>query len=128
GVDGSGDLTLLDTQTNQSFPNRYQTLTFPINNTNAYQGYRLQITRVQNASIAVAVQLAELQFFGPSSNAVITARGDNPPTETKYNAFDNNTATKWLDFIVPDGTSNFSWIQYVYPGIESFVVNQYSIS
>jgi hypothetical protein len=127
GVDGSNNLTLLDTRTNQTFPNRFQTLAFPMDNTNAYRGYRLEIARIPDPT-AGCVQLAELQFFEPNPNPVITARGDNPPNETKDKAFDNNTATKWLDPIDPNGTSNFSWIQYVYPGIQSFVVNHYSIS
>ena len=128
GVDGLGNLTLLDTRTTQTFPNRFQTLSFGVNNTNAYRGYRLEITGVLDPTTAGAVQLAELQFFEPNPNPVITARGDNPPNETKDKAFDNNTATKWLDFSVPNGTANFSWIQYVYAGIEAHVVNQYSIS
>jgi hypothetical protein len=127
GVDGSNNLTLLDTRTNQSFPSRFQTLTFPIDNTNAYRGYRLEITRIPDPT-AGCVQLSELQFFEPNPNPVITARDDNPPNETKDKAFDNNTATKWLDPIDPNGTSNFSWIQYVYPGIQAYVVNRYSIS
>jgi hypothetical protein len=58
----------------------------------------------------------------------ITARGDNPPNETRLQAFDDSLATKWLDFSVPDGTSNFSWIQYLYPGSASNVVNRYTIA
>ena len=128
GVSSSNTLVLLDNQANQTFPNRFQTRTFPIDNTNAYRGYRLEITRVYNPATAVAVQLAELQFIGPNPNPVITARGDNPPNETKDKAFDNNTTTKWLDFTAPNGTSNFSWIQYSYAGIETHLVNQYSLS
>jgi len=128
GVTSSNTLVLLDTRANQVFPNRFQTQTFAIDNTNAWYGYRLEITRVYNPATAVAVQLAELQFIGPNPNPLITARGDNPPNETKDKAFDNNTATKWLDFTDPDGTNNFSWIQYFYAGIETHVVNQYAIS
>jgi hypothetical protein len=50
---------------------------------------------------------------GLPTNGVITARGDNPPNETKEKAFDGIVGTKWLDFAVPNGTGNFSWIQYV---------------
>src|ERR1039458_8177289 len=59
---------------------------------------------------------------------IITARGENPPNETKDKAFDNINATKWLDLVVPNGSANFSWIQYVYPGEETHVVNQYAIT
>ncbi len=58
----------------------------------------------------------------------ITARGENPPNETRLQAFDNSLGTKWLDFMVPNGTSNFSWIQYHYPGTESNVVNRYTVA
>ena len=128
GVTGSNTLELLDTRINQSFPNRFQTEIFALDNTNAYCGYRLEITRVSDPGSATAVQLAEIQFIGPSSSPLISARGDNPPNETKDKAFDNNTATKWLDFSVPNGTGNFSWLQYGYAGIESHAVNQYAIT
>ena len=128
GVDALGALTLLDIRTNQTFPNRFQTKTYGLDNTNAWRGYRLEIRRVNNPATAVAVQLAELQFIGPGSTPIITARGDNPPNETKDKAFDGTTSTKWLDAIDPNGTTNFSWLQYIYAGIESHAVNQYSIS
>ena len=58
----------------------------------------------------------------------ISARGDNPPNATMTMAFDNNLNTEWQDLIVPNGTANFSWIQYVYPGTAMHVVNNYSIT
>src|SRR5262249_39812207 len=61
-------------------------------------------------------------------NGTITARGDNPPNETRFQAFDDSLGTKWLDFSVPNGTSGFSWIQYVYPGAESNAVNAYTVA
>ena len=57
----------------------------------------------------------------------ITARGDNPPNESKTNAFDNLVGTKWVDSVVPNGSANYSWIQYLYPATETHVVNQYAI-
>ena len=60
--------------------------------------------------------------------APITARGDNPPNGSKTNAFDNLVGTKWVDLVVPNGTANYSWIQYLYPGSETHVVNQYAIT
>ncbi len=62
------------------------------------------------------------------SPGTITARGDNPPNATKAMAFDNNPNTEWQDLIVPNGSANFSWIQYVYPGTAMHVVNSYSIT
>src|ERR1017187_5261835 len=58
----------------------------------------------------------------------ITARGDNSPNATMAMAFDNNPNTEWQDLIVPNGSSNFSWLQYVYPGSTMHVVNSYSIT
>ena len=58
----------------------------------------------------------------------ITARGDNPPNQSRTNAFDNLASTKWVDLIVPNGSSNSSWIQYLYPGSETHVVNQYALT
>jgi len=78
-----------------------------------------------------AVQPFQYQFMVSGhmpDPGVVTARGENPPNETKANAFDNIPATKWLDLIVPNGSANFSWIQSVYPGEETHVVNQYVIT
>lgn len=127
GVDGASNQTLLDTRSNQVFASRFQPQSYAISNTNSYRGYRLVITRIINPA-AGCVQLAEISWLEPGINATITARGDNPPNETSYQAFDGTTATKWLDPIDPNGSSNFSWIQYSYPGIQTRMVNQYSIS
>jgi len=59
---------------------------------------------------------------------VVTARGDYPPYLTKEMAFDGIASTQWLDVVVPDGSTNFSWIQYVYPGSATHMVNQYAIT
>jgi hypothetical protein len=53
----------------------------------------------------------------------ITANGDNPPNETVAEAFDNTSATKWLDFS-PSG----SWIQYQYASSKVSVVTQYTLT
>jgi hypothetical protein len=58
----------------------------------------------------------------------ITARGGNLPYQAKENAFDSDPATKWLDYIVPDGTTNFSWIQYLYPDNATLVAGQYALT
>lgn len=58
----------------------------------------------------------------------ITARGDNPPTGSKGNAFDGIGGTKWVDLVVPNGSGSYSWIQYLYPGSETRVVNQYALT
>lgn len=66
--------TTLDTQINQSFPYRYQTLTYPINNTNLYRFYRLNITA--NNGDAGSLQLSELALLaiaGTGTNIATSA-------------------------------------------------------
>jgi PKD repeat protein len=59
---------------------------------------------------------------------IITAQGNNPPNETCFSAFDNATATKWLDFANAYPSTRSSWIQYQYAGGLQCVVSQYTIS
>jgi len=68
GVDATGTLTLLDTRINQTFASRLQKSTFSFTNVTAYRGYRLEITRVANASTASGMQLAELAFIEPTGS------------------------------------------------------------
>jgi regulation of enolase protein 1 (concanavalin A-like superfamily) len=64
-----------------------------------------------------------------AQTGTITARGENSGGgEGKAQAFDNNANSKWLDNVAPNGTGNFSWIQYVYPGSETQVVTRFSIT
>jgi hypothetical protein len=71
----------------------------------------------------------QFMISGPMpSPGIVTARGDNPPNETDDKAFDGDTQTKWVDLVVPNGTANFSWIQYTYPGTETHVVTQYALT
>jgi hypothetical protein len=58
---------------------------------------------------------------------IITARGENPPYQSKEKAFDGDPTTKWLDYIVPNGTTNYSWIQYLYPDGGTLVAGQYAL-
>lgn len=60
---GGATWTSLDIQSNQVFTANFQTLTFPISNTNAYNIYRFQIDSVYNPSKATCMQIAELQFL-----------------------------------------------------------------
>jgi len=57
----------------------------------------------------------------------ITARGESSPY-TKDKAFDGDINTKWVDLVVPNGTTVSSWIQYVYPPNGTHYVNQYAIT
>ena len=53
----------------------------------------------------------------------ITANGENLPNEGMAKAFDNTTATKWLDFS-PSG----SWIQYQYASSKISTVTEYTLT
>ncbi len=67
-------------------------------------------------------------FLNTPESGTITARGQNAPNETKEMAFDALTQTKWTDLIVPDGVTNFTWIQRLYPGEDTHVVNAYALT
>ncbi|MFM7101926.1 MAG: LamG-like jellyroll fold domain-containing protein, partial [Verrucomicrobiota bacterium] len=59
----------------------------------------------------------------------VTARGENSPNETAVKAFDGSTSTKWLDFMVPDGTdAKKSWIQVLYPHEQMQPLTSYTIT
>ena len=78
-----------------------------------------------------SVQPYEYQFMVSAplpDGGLIDARGDNPPDQAKAKAFDNKAGTKWVDFIVPDGSAHFTWIQCLYPGEDTKVVNQYALT
>jgi hypothetical protein len=59
--------TTLDSQSNQSFANRYQQNTYAIGNATAYRYYRLEIT-ANNGE--VGVQLSELGLWGDSGHTI----------------------------------------------------------
>ena len=58
----------------------------------------------------------------------VTAQGNNPPNETCVNAFDDTTATKWLDFANAYPSTRSSWIRYQYSGGWQYIVSQYTVS
>jgi len=59
---------------------------------------------------------------------IVTAQGQNPPNEVATNAFDDNLATKWLDFANAYPATRSSWIQYQYTNGIQHVVNSYTIT
>ncbi len=64
---GSNDgvnFTVLDTRSNETFPNRLQQRAFIFSNTTGYNIYRLDIASVANPPAANSIQLAELEFIG----------------------------------------------------------------
>ncbi len=99
--------------------------------TNTFQSNELVTVNLTPQTPSNAVQPYQYQFMisghMPDPPA-ITARGENLPDHAKENAFDGNSATTWLDLVVPNGSTNFSWIQYGYPVNETHMVNQYAIT
>jgi len=96
-----------------------------------FQANELVTVSLNPQTASGAVQPYQYQFMISGhlpDPGIITARGENPPNETKDKAFDNYPNTKWVDLIVPNGSTNFSWIQLVYPGEETHVVSQYAIT
>jgi hypothetical protein len=74
--DGGVTWVTLDTQTNQLFTARYQTLGFPIASPAAFNLYRLRIDSVADPAIAVAVQLAEIELLGTQKYTYWWSFGD----------------------------------------------------
>lgn len=225
---GGTNWVTLDTRTNEVFLGRNNRLNYHVADTNAYNLYRLQVDRVFDPNLAVAVQLAELEFIGTpvatyswkfgdgatstlanpqhsytnngnytvtliasdgvamatntlavnitlasiittnsfyvtasATSAVasvtqqwvqffaqtyggigttngdttdsypgtILAQGQNSDAgENALNAFDNNLATKWLDFATNNPSTRASWIQYRYTSNASFAVSRYTVT
>ena len=111
-------------------------------------GQPLYVTAAATAGTATATQ-QPFQFnaqafagqtgksFGTITNAnttddhtgTITAQGQNAAGgEVAANAFDDNTATKWLDFATNNPATRASWIQYQYTNGAECVVTQYTVS
>lgn len=57
----------------------------------------------------------------------VTARGQTP-TEPATNAVDGDSGTSWADPFIPDGAGKTNWIQLLYAGNETRVVNAYSVT
>jgi len=73
--------------------------------------------------LAVNVSAAGLSDTTDDGTGTISARGENLPNEVAAKAFDNNTATKWLDF-----SPTYSWIQYRYAADKRSVVTEYTLT
>ena len=64
-------------------------------------------------------------------NDIVSAQGENNfdgATEVATNAFDNNLATKWLDFATNNPDTRASWIQSQCPNAMRAVVTQYTVT
>jgi alpha-mannosidase len=58
----------------------------------------------------------------------ITAQGEHSPDETAAKAFDDSTATKWLDFANANPGTRASWIQYQYANGLQYAVTSYTVT
>jgi PKD repeat protein len=61
-------------------------------------------------------------------SGVIAAQGENSPSETAREAFDNNPTSKWLDFANGDPSTRSSWLQYEYAGGQQVLVTSYTLT
>ncbi|HEV2694999.1 MAG TPA: PKD domain-containing protein, partial [Verrucomicrobiae bacterium] len=83
----------------------------------AYAGLIAQATTISNVDTT------------DDHTGTITAQGQNTSTgEVAVNAFDNSTATKWLDFATNNPATRASWIQYQYTNGAQRVVTEYTVT
>ncbi|MCL2487808.1 MAG: discoidin domain-containing protein [Oscillospiraceae bacterium] len=75
GSDDGTNWTTLDTQANQSFPNRFQTRSYPLSLPVKYAYYRLFVT-AHNGDTQRRLQLSEFDLRGADGKTVL--RGDKP--------------------------------------------------
>ena len=132
--DGGKTWTTLDTRQHEVFQGRQERKLYKIDNQTAFETYRLQIDKVRDPGAVNSVQLAEIQLIGladadldpvPGVTDIVTAQGDNPPTETVANLFDGHVETKWLDW--PTNTlTRASWIQWQYAVPSGVVITNIS--
>lgn len=101
--------SLLDSQSNQSFGDRFQTKFYATDgNTDSFLYYKLELQ-----SRSSILQLSEINFYE------VTAGSENKPNEGKEKAFDGNSETKWLSF----NSSNWITFRYLYPtAIASYAI------
>jgi len=104
--DGGAAWTVLDIQSNETFTANYQTLAYPIANTNPYNVYRLAIDSVANPAAANSVQLSELQLIGLPAYSYLWTFGDGA-SSTERNPLHNyaNTGTYLVTLAISDGVA-----------------------
>lgn len=123
--------TVLDIRKGEVFSERHQRRIFKLTNSGPFNLYRLQVDRVRDPTAADCIQLAEIEPLGateddlepvPIFEDLITAQGENPPLETRWQAFDSQVETKWLDHASQNPATRASWIQWQYTNQASLVV------
>jgi len=120
--DGGATWATLDSQTNQQFTARSQTMTYFVTNRQAYSTYRLQIDAVKSTDVTMdmSVQLAEFGLAGPLVNvpdesklqlAISSSRAD-PMRGPAELALDGDPTTSWCDYGL--GSPGGCWLQAGY--------------
>ncbi|EFM10835.1 Carbohydrate binding family 25 [Paenibacillus curdlanolyticus YK9] len=113
--------TLLDTQQNQTFTNRYEVKTYQFSNTTLYNYYRFEF----NNHSGTILQLAEIELFDGASKSyapltpTITASGENAPNEGVAQIYDGTSTTKWLTS-QSSGYVRFDFVQTI--ALESYSI------
>ncbi len=109
--------TVLDTRTGITWPDRKYRQEFTIANSGHYKHYRLEITA--NYGGSSMTQMSEIEIgnivlvdLTDAGEGNITRRAEIHAGEAATKAFDNTTATKWLDNAGQPTVSNPSWIDY----------------
>ena len=133
--DGGRTWTTLDVRKGELFSERHQRRVFKLVSPRAFNGYRLEIDRVRDPATVDCVQLAEIEPLGATDDDLapvplledeITAQGDNPPCETRWQAFDGRVETKWLDHASQNPATRASWIQWQYTSPADLVITNVS--
>ena len=84
---------------------------------------------VQFSAQGFAGRLATAADTTDDHLGTVSAQGENSASsEFAVNAFDNTSATKWLDFATNNPASRASWIQYRYAGGAQCVVTQLTVT
>jgi uncharacterized protein YjdB len=104
GSNNNVNWTVLDTKTNEVFASRFQKNTYSISNTTGYSYYKLQINGVNNPSVALAMQVAEIEMLGSTGGAAPAGNLalNKPATASTSDgglsaslAFDGNGSSRW---------------------------------
>ncbi|XOV73907.1 MAG: CotH kinase family protein [Verrucomicrobiota bacterium] len=121
------------------FSNRFETVEINFENETAYAYYRLLFPNVRNATVAVAMQIAEVEFLSSNDGTPSITPGEidlsklqdisgpedsinpttfnSPTNEEVWRAIDNDSGTKYLNF---DGPGSGFILQ---PAVGSTILN-----
>lgn len=131
GAPDGTNWSVLDERQGEMFTERHQRRLFHLTNSLACNAYRLEILRVRDPSAANSAHLAEIEPLGsaeddfdpvPCLEDLITVQGENGPLESRYQAFDSQLETKWLDFADAHAATRSTWIQWQYVWPSSLVI------